>query len=374
MLSLLGQLLLGLVFSVIIIILYWRFRSPWKLEIPVALNQERWTIVPPDTHHSNTDLIKFGEQFLLVHATSPWHFASKKCRLVIRSSPDARTWRIVHEITLPGEDVRDPKFAVINNKLFLYFLPNVILEPKPYDTLYCTSEDGMHWSRPEKLSIHGWLLWRPRTPDGITYYVPAYWRGFGNVTLFKSGDGITWSRVGPIYEGESVTETDIIFRDDGTMLTTARVERYASLWGHTPEGYTLIGTANPPYTDWEYSRSQETRLDGPCLFQLGERTYACGRRHLGGSAYRGSCWGRKRTSLYVVTPERLVFLCDLPSCGDTSYAGAVADGDNVFICYYTSPPDRDYPWLFGMLSGTSIEMVRFNGADLEKLAAGKLGA
>lgn len=372
-LTTIGLLLLVPIAAIITIILYWRFRSPCKPEIPDALNLETWTAVPPDAHHSNTDLIKYNDRFFLVHATSPWHFASRKCRLVIRSSPDARTWRIVHEITVPGEDVRDPKFAVIGGRLFLYFLPNTIFDPKPYDTLYCTSEDGIRWSAPEKLSIKGWLLWRPRTTDGITYYVPAYWRDFGKVTLFKSEDGIDWSEVGPIYEGENITETDIIFRPDGAMLTTARIERYASFWGHTPEGHTLIGTSNAPYTDWKLSRSYETRLDGPCLFQLGERTYAGGRRHLGGPAWMGSCWGRKRTSLYLVTPERLVFLCDFPSCGDTAYAGAVVDGDDVFICYYTSPPGRDYPWLFGMLSAGSIEMARLKTTDLDKLADGKLG-
>jgi len=279
----------------------------------------------------------------------------------------------VHEITVPGEDVRDPKFAIINNKLFLYFLPNKVFEPKPYDTLFCTSEDGTRWTPIQPLSIKGWLLWRPRTTDGITYYVPAYWRNFGNVTLYKSENGIDWTEVGPIFKGENITETDIIFQPDGTMLTTVRVERYASFWGHTPEGHTLIGTSNVPYTDWKLSRSNETRLDGPCLFQIGNRTYACGRRHLGGPSYMGSCWGRKRTSLYLVTDERLILLCDFPSCGDTSYAGAVVDGDDVFICYYTSRPGKDYPWLFGMLTNTSIEMVRFKAADTDKLADKKRG-
>ena len=46
----------------------------------------------------------------------------------------------------------------------------------------------------------------------------------------------------------------------------------------------------------------------------------------------------------------------------------VFDGDEIVICYYTSPPNRDYPWLMGMLTNSSIEMVRFKTEALEKLA------
>ena len=86
----------------------------------------------------------------------------------------------------------------------------------------------------------------------------------------------------------------------------------------------------------------------------------------------GSVWGRKRTSLYLVLPDRLVFLSDLPSNGDTSYGGVVIDGDNILASYYTSPVGRDYIWLLGMLSNSPIEMARFKVADSERLADSKL--
>jgi hypothetical protein len=73
-----------------------------------------------------------------------------------------------------------------------------------------------------------------------------------------------------------------------------------------------------------------------------------------------------------VLPDQLVFLSDLPSSGDTSYAGVVVDRDDVLISYYTSPPNRDYIWLMGMLSKSSIEMARFKVSALEELADEKL--
>ena len=371
-LTVIALLLVALILAAVISILYWRYRSPSDIRIADALGIDTWTAVAPDAHHSNTDLFKYKGQYLLVHATSPWHFASTKCRLVVRSSTDGKNWRVLSEIHVPGEDVRDPKLAEIGGKLFLYFLRNTNFEAEPFDTSYCVSDDAITWTEPKELSIPGWLLWRPKTFDGITFYVPAYWWEHGKSTLFKSTDGANWSEVGPIYSGEKNDETAISFRPDGSMIMTSRLEMDPNRWGYHPEGHTLIGVAPPPYNDWKLSRSYETRLDGPCLFQVGERTYACGRRHVGGPKYMGSAWGRKRTSLYLVEPDRLVFLSDLPSCGDTSYAGVVVEEGGVLISYYTSPPGRDWFWLMGMLSNSSIEMARFKIDALEKLADEKV--
>ncbi|RJP16139.1 MAG: exo-alpha-sialidase [Candidatus Abyssobacteria bacterium SURF_5] len=353
-------------------LLYWRFRQPSDLQVAPSLTMESWTAVPPDAHHSNTDLFRYKDSFLLVHATSPYHFASKKCRLVIRASADGRQWKKQAEIAVPGEDVRDPKFALIDGKLFLYFLNNAKFEPKPYTTSYCVSEDGINWTAPRQLANKGWLFWRPQTPDAKTFYVPAYWWEHGKATLFKSTDGIEWTEVGPIYSGDTIDETDAVFRPDGTLVMTGRLEMNPNYWGYGPQGHTLIGISSPPYTEWSLSRSYETRLDGPCLFQIGERTFAVGRRHVGGAKHMGSCWGRKRTSLYLVRPERLVFLSDLPSNGDTAYAGVVVNERNVLISYYSSPRNRDFFWLMGMFSNTAIEMAEVRIDSLNDLADARL--
>jgi hypothetical protein len=369
----LGGLALVVVLAVACPSLYWRYRKPKDIRVVDSLNLELWTAVPPDAHHSNTDLFKFKGQYLLVHATSPWHFASTKCRLVVRSSPDGKNWRVLSRIGVPGEDVRDPKLAFINGALFLYFLRNANkFDPEPVGSSYCISDDAINWTEPKDLSIKGWLIWRPKSIDNVTFYAPAYWWEHGKSMLFKSINGFDWSEVGLIYSGDKNDETDISFRPDGSMIMTARLEMNVNRWGYHPEGHTAIGVSSPPFTKWAINHSCETRLDGPCLFQIGERTYAVGRRHVGGPKHMGSVWGAKRTSLYLVLSDRLVFLSDLPSCGDTTYAGVVVEGEDVLISYYTSPPGRDYIWLMGMLSKSSIEMARLKVKDLEKLADSKL--
>jgi hypothetical protein len=369
-----GVLILILLGAIALRILTWKYRSPSDIHVAQSLRLEVSTAVAPDAHHSNTDLLKYRGEYLLAHATSPWHFASSKCRLVIRSSPDGKTWRVLSEISVPNEDVRDPKLAEINGKLFLYFLRNTKkFEAEPTGTAYCVSDDGVTWTAPQNLANEGWLWWRPKTFDGKTFYAPAYWWEHGKSMLFKTTDGINWSEVGLIYSGDKNDETAISFKPDGSMIMTARLEMEPNRWGYHPEAHTLIGVASPPYTDWKLSRSYETRLDGPYLFQVGERTYASGRRHVGGARTMGSVWGAKRTSLYLVEPDRLVFLSDLPSCGDTAYGGVVVENDEIITSYYTSPPGRDYPWILGMLSKSSIQLARFKKSALEKLADEKLG-
>jgi hypothetical protein len=72
----------------------------------------------------------------------------------------------------------------------------------------------------------------------------------------------------------------------------------------------------------------------------------------------GGLFSRKRTAIFRVETDRLVHLTDLPSQGDTSYAGVVRRGDDLFVDYYTSRIDRDWPWLLAMFLPTHIRMAR----------------
>ena len=122
MVWIIGLFITVLVLASAVPVLYWKYRPLSDIDVAPSLKLETWAAVPPDAHHSNTDLIKYQGQYLLVHATSRWHFAYKKCKLAVRSSQDGKSWKVLSEIRVPGEDVRDPKFAIIGDKLFLYFL------------------------------------------------------------------------------------------------------------------------------------------------------------------------------------------------------------------------------------------------------------
>ncbi len=225
--------------------------------------------------------------------------------------------------------------------------------------------------------MDGWLFWRPKTQDGVTFYNAVYWYHHGRSALIKSTDGIHWQIVSIINEGERNDETEIIFLPDGRLLATARLEYdESSLEGALgdPRGATRITVSAPPYITWtERTQSLVTRLDGPYIFLYHDRVYAVGRYqpdlgHSGPLTPQGSALARKRTALYEVREDGLVHLTDLPSSGDTSYVGLVLDGDTAYASYYTSPIDHDFAWIMGMFLPTSVRMAQIDLPAMQALA------
>ncbi len=200
--------------------------------------------------------------------------------------------------------------------------------------------------------------------------MPAYWHEHGRAALFKSTDGIIWDLVSLINEGDRNDETDIEFLPDGRLSATARLE-YTDSYVGDPRGATLITLAEPPFTVWKPQViTQLTRLDGPNLFKYNGRIYAVGRYQPVTNfplSWAGSILATKRTSLFEVRTDRLVYLSDLPSAGDTAYEGVVQKDGSVYICYYTSDIQRDWPWIIGMISPSSIRMAQVDLSSLESL-------
>jgi len=348
---------------------YWLLR-PRVAGVDPDVVRETWDAVADGAHNSNTDLIYWNGQFYLCHQTSPYHLGSRRSRLLLWRSFDARSWEKVTEFKAERGEYRDPKFAAIRDWLFLYALPNLTLMAEPVTTVYTSTSDGVSWTPPAEIDPRGWLYWRPKTPDGATWYVTAYWHEHGKSILLRSGDGVRWSTVSQVYEGERNDETDFEFLPDGRMLATARLEGNGNEWGDATAS-TLIAVAPPPYEAWTYSKSGVTRLDGPCLFPYNGRVYAFGRYQATRAprlVEQGGLYSRKRTSLFLVEEGGLRYLTDVPSAGDTSYAGVAMRGDELYASYYTSPPERDITWILGMFRPSDIRMARIDLPALERLA------
>src|SRR5262245_25413543 len=307
-------------------------------------------------------MVLWRGDFLLVHDARPYHLGTPESRLVLRRSSDGRLWQTLARLQLAGKDIRDPKLAVIGGRLFLYALSNSGIYATPEGTVLATSNDGRSWTPFEPVEPAGWLFWRPKlNPADATWYVPAYWKDHGESILLRSSDGRSWDRVSTIHRGDGNDETDIEFLPDGRLLATCRLEITPdTLLGHFDAG-TAIAVSAPPYTEWTETRSQVTRLDGPALFRIDNTVFAVARHQpepRGWLTRLGGALSRKRTAIYRVEPERLVHLTDLPSAGDTSYAGVVVLEGHVYVDYYTNRIDRDFPWLLGMFLRTDIRMAR----------------
>lgn len=368
-LTLSGWLVAALLATALLLVSYWSLR-PNAARVDPSLELDHWAAVRDGMHNSNTNLAYWRGHYYLIHASSPWHFASSKCKLVLWRSRDARVWEKVREFRVPETDIRDPKLAAIGGRLWVYALPNHTFDPRPYETMLAHSRDGATWSELQSVQPEGWLFWRPKSRDGRTWYVPAYVRGMGKAILLSSDDGETWHEVSVIHDGDGASETAIEFMPDGRILATVRLE-FEARWRGQRESATLIAVAHPPYREWRKTLSHATRLDGPALFAFDGKIYALGRHHpnSGGLLNQtGSILGRKRTALYHVTPDGLIYLSDLPSAGDTAYAGAVVRGDELIASYYTNEIRRDFPWILGMLRETEIRIARIRTDGIAALA------
>lgn len=355
------------------VFMFWYLR-PNSANIDASIVSESWVAVTGQ-HNSNTDLIYWNKTNLmyLIHDKRPFHFGSGDPRLILWSSTDAHNWEYLTNFSVEGNDIRDPKFAIIGDRLFLYALKNVGVIADPYQTIYTYTDDGITWTPFQEIAQPGWLFWRPKTYDNITLYVPAYWHEHGQSILLNSTDGINWNIVATIHVGEANDETAIEFLSDGRMICTGRLEGKADTLFGSSNASTFIAISSYPYTDWTNKiKSRVTRLDGPVLFKYEEKIFAIGRDQVGPRTYfteLGSIFSRKRTSVFVVNQTSgLTYLTDLPSGGDTSYAGVIMNGSELYVSYYTSDITKDYSWILGMISDSDIRMARLNLTALSALA------
>lgn len=375
-LGVLGTIIGAAILLAVVLAGYWYVR-PNRAQVNPAIVTKSWDIANDRMHNSNTDMIEWQGKFYLAYVSSPYHFGNDASVLHVQRSGDSgHTWVEVDEFNPTGEDIRDPKFAAIGNRLFLYALKNRSLVAEPYLTVYAYTEDGNRWTSFQTVpGVDGWLFWRPKTQDGVTFYNAAYWWEHGKSVLLKSTDGIAWEIVATIHAGDRNDETEIEFLPDGRLLATGRLE-YGTGEGifGDPRGSTLIAVADPPYTTWTARvQSLVTRLDGPYLFSYHGRVYAIGRYQPnpgkeGPLTDQGSCLARKRTSIFEVRETGLAYLTDLPSDGDTSYVGLVVKGDTAYASYYTSPINHDFVWLMGMLSPSQVRMAQIDLPAMEALA------
>ena len=376
LLGIIGLVLGSLILALALLIAYWYVR-PNGAQVNPDVVLSTWDVANDGLHNSNTDMIQWQGQFYIAYVSSPYHFGNDASVLHVKRSADlGHIWQQVEQFNPVSEDIRDPKFAVIGNRLFLYALKNTSFVAEPYLSIYAYTENGVDWTDFQKLpGLDGWLFWRPKTQDGVVFYNAAYWWEHGKSVLLKSTDGIQWELVAPIHEGGRNDETEIEFLPDGRLLATARLE-YGTGEGifGDPRGSTLIAVAEPPYTKWTPRlESLVTRLDGPYLFSYHGRVFAVGRFQpnpgkAGPLTDQGSCLARKRTSLFEVRESGLAYLTDLPSDGDTSYVGLVVKGDIAYASYYTSPIDHDFAWLLGMLSPSEVRMAKIDLKAMEALA------
>jgi hypothetical protein len=219
------------------------------------------------------------------------------------------------------------------------------------------STDASAWTPLEPIAPPTWSLWRVKERGGA-YFSAAYEDGDKSVVLFRSADGLAWQMGAPIYtrSEDTPSETELVFMPSGKLLALVRMDgTEEELLGDRGRLRTKVCWADPPYE--AFSCPDELtgqRLDGPLAWTWNGRLFVVARKHLPQG-------GKKRTALFEVTGDLeggklgVREWGELPSAGDTSYAGvAFLDASRALVSWYSGDLEKDETWALGMFGITDI--------------------
>jgi hypothetical protein len=371
--------IIGLAFALFWAVLFsfWLDR-PNSASIDPALKPTVETLVSDGNHNFNPDIVEWNGYVYMCYVSSPYHWGNPGSKVIVKHSSDLSTWDTVLEVNgsewIPGADIRDPKLLVIDDHLFLYALINPGgLLADPDVTIFTYTLNGTSWTPVRQAYTKDWCFWRPKLdPANTTAYVAAYYYQRGVVDLLSSTDGITWTNQSRILTGGDVSEAELTFLPNGQLLCVSRYPIGGLDPAGNNNGGTMISTSSAPYTNWTSKLDTLVRIDGSVIVNATGRLIAIGRSQPEQDPFliqSGSIFAKKRTSLFLVNETTLTYLTDLPSSGDTGYAGAIIRGDDLIVAYYTSKSTTDLPWFAGWLFPTDLKLAIIPLSNLDAVIA-----
>jgi hypothetical protein len=238
--------------------------------------------------------------------------------------------------------------------------------------------------------MSGYIAWRTKNERGkptMTAYLGGehIYRFDGvplDVELLTTSDGVTWSGLAPskpVVSRGGGSESDYAIGDDGTLFAVIRNEA----GDDTGFGSKVCRAPASDITSWTCKHDSK-KYDSPLMFWHDGEAYLVGRRNVTASghydlgtrdpnlqqsaiafqlAYKTP---KKRCALwrYVQAEDRIAYVMDLPSRGDTCFAARLdtSNPDELAIYDYSSDVDgADVSWTEGQGGPTFVyrHIVRF---------------
>jgi len=277
-------------------------------------------------HNAFTDLIRLNGAWFCTFREGKNHWAEDAAgRIRVLRSADGSTWESAALISGEG-DLRDPKLSVTpeGELMLIYFRRfNPHRHPDQDERQFAQfSSNGAQWSEPVAIGFPNRWLWRVTWHNGKAYGMdrggPEDKPPFAQPRsgrLLVSEDGRSFE---PLADAEHGGESTIRFAADGTAFCLRRPSGNCALWGKSAA----------PYKEWQWQQ-MNAKIGGPDFTILPDgRMIAAVRLYA----------GRTRTLLCWIDPEEgsLTEALQLPSEGDTSYAGLVLHEGLLWVSYYSS--------------------------------------
>ena len=282
-------------------------------------------------HSAFTDIVRSGGTLYCAFREGSGHVPGLNGTVRVIASVDGQNWKSMALLAEDGVDLRDPKLSLTPDGSILVTIGGSFYEGrtcvKREPRVSLSDRAGLVFSPPQPaelgrgLRTGGDWLWRVTWRGAVGYGV-VYQTGTdeNRVQLPTTTDGRSYERVATLALVGKPNETTLRFAPNGRMIALVRRE--------AGDRSAVIGTSNPPYSEWTWHDLGE-RLGGPNLLRLPTGAWLVGGRHyLDDGAKTGL--GR------VTTDGEFEWLVDLPSGGDTSYPGLMLDGDELLVSYYSS--------------------------------------
>lgn len=280
-------------------------------------------------HNAFTDLIRFNDEWFCVFREATQHVSGDGALRVIRSS-DAITWTSAALITSDVADLRDAKITVTPDRQLMLSGAAAMHDTSQYkhQSMSWFSADGETWSEPVLVGQRDNWLWRVTWHEGQAYGV-GYSTNHAKdrlARLFRSPDGKKFEvLVEELFDQGYPNETSLVFTEDKTCHCLLRRDADSRTG--------MFGTSQPPYTDWSW-QDLGIHVGGPQMIQLPDGRLLAAVRLVDGHTRTSLCW---------IEPEgaKITEFLELPSGGDTSYAGMVWHADRLWVSYYSGHEAND---------------------------------
>jgi len=340
--------------------------------------------VTPLTSNNNLDVVRHEGRVYLAWRTAPDHFAGPDTVMYMVSSADELNWDFEASFTI-GTDLREPRLLSFNGHLLLYVavLGTNRYAFEPMGVRYSERAADGTWSPLTDAGLPGRIAWRTKVEAGVPY-MTAYVGGEHiylfdglplSVELLTTDDGHTWRPVNAarrsVYMGGG-SESDFGFADDGSLFGVIRNEAgdasgYGSEICHAPAS---------DITNWG-CHIDPKKYDSPLVFAYDHEIYLVARRNLTATGdydlmdpahttllttvnYQTDYSAQpKRCALwrFVQSEDRIAYLMDLPSTGDTCFAAVLplaTPGDFALYNYSSDIDGPSIPWNQGQREPTFI--------------------
>ncbi|MSU62615.1 MAG: exo-alpha-sialidase [Pedosphaera sp.] len=291
---------------------------------PAQLIESRriWDAAP---HNAFTDLLQHQGEWFCVFREGRGHVSEDGALRVI-TSRDGHEWKSAALIQSAIGDLRDAKITLTPAGELMLSGAVALRQPAEHKhrSVAWFSKDGRKWSEPVTIGEPNMWLWRTTWHSGRAYSLGYDTEGERFTRLYSSRDGRSFETLVPrFFDQEMPNESSIIFDPDDAAFCLLRRDG--------KPGAGLLGTARPPYTNWEW-KDLGSKIGGPHMLRLSDARLLAAVRLYDGKVRTSLCW--------ITRDGRMTEFLKLPSGGDTSYAGLAWSDGLLWVSYYSSHEEK----------------------------------